>query len=309
MQTTIPEARYTSSYMQDPLQILEKEIERRIPTSTVLLALTLTVLMGVLLLTHSYSAFPEGISMNHAYYAEISSTSTPFWLQAVSSPGAVNVPILVYHIVRPSYPDDSAEVRALAHTPEVFDAQMTYIQDAGYHLISFRDLSDHFQYGTSLPQKPMILSFDDGWKDQFEYAFPILLKHHYTATFFVFTNSIGKRSFLSWDNLKTLRDAGMTIGSHSRSHPYLTHITNPAALADEIFGSKKILEKNLGITVNEFAYPFGQYNQAIIALVQQAGYTSARGDFYSGQQSQSILYTLSAINTPTTLAGLAQKFP
>lgn len=285
---------------------MEEEIEQLIPTPLIVLELVLVLALSALLLTHSHKTPPN---RNPFMYAEISSTSTPLWLQAASSPGAVNVPILVYHIVRPAYPDDSAGVRALAQTPEVFETQMQYLTDAGYHPISFNNLENHFLYGTPLPTKPIILSFDDGWKDQIVYAFPILEKFHYRATFFVFTNAIGRKGFLTWDDLATLRDAGMTIGSHSKSHPFLIKISDPAALADEISGSKRILEDHLGITVNEFAYPFGQYNAAIVEMVKKAGYLSARGDFYSGQQSPSMLYTLSAINTPTTLAGLAKQFP
>jgi len=290
-------------------QDVTREIERHIPAPLVLLALVLMAAMCVVLLSRPHDILSTKSAQNPLLYAEISSTSTPIWLQAASTPGAITVPILVYHIVRPKYPDDSAAVRALAQTPEVFDAQLQYIEDAGYHVITFTDLENHFLRSTALPSKPLIISFDDGWRNQFDYAFPILVKHHLTATFFVFTNSIGRHSFLTWDNLATLLDAGMTIGSHSRSHPYLTKISSPRALADEIVESKKILEDKLGITVDQFAYPFGQYNADIVRMVKEAGYHSARGDFYSGQQSAAVLYTLSAINTPTTVAALAQRFP
>ena len=79
----------------------------------------------------------------------------------------------------------------------------------------------------------------------------------------------------------------MTIGSHSESHPYLTRITDSNTLWNEINGSKQILQDHLGITVNEFAYPFGLYDPAIVGLVQKAGYLSARGDFKSGEQNLS----------------------
>lgn len=246
---------------------------------------------------------------DQAFYAEVSTTSEQT-SSALTAPGEkIDLPILVYHIVRPSYPDDSRAVRALALTPEAFDAEMLYLHTAGYHVISFQDLEKYFQTGKLLPGKAVIISFDDGWSDQYMYAFPILKKYHFAATFFVFTNSIGRHGFLTWDQLKEMRDAGMTIGNHSRSHPYLATITDSYTLWDEIYGSKQVLEKELGVPINQFAYPFGQYNEATLKMVAEAGYHSARGDYYSGVQAANRIYELSAINAPTTIALFSKKFP
>ncbi len=280
----------------------------------ILAVLCAAAIGGVLLFAENKTGFPEateGVSPNdQALYAEIPAPQVQASPAVASSTGQFKLPILVYHIVRPSYPTDSRAVRALAHTPEVFDAEMKYLADAGYHVVSFSDLERHFKNGSVLPKKPVIISFDDGWGDQFRYAFPILEKYHYTATFFVFTNPIGGRGFLTWDQLRMMRDAGMTIGSHSLSHPYLTRIADPTTLQNEIAGSKQVLEKQLGVTINEFAYPFGQYNASIMAAVAQAGYLSARGDrSTNGEQTASRLYELDALNAPTTTALFAQKFP
>jgi peptidoglycan/xylan/chitin deacetylase (PgdA/CDA1 family) len=248
-------------------------------------------------------------TVDEAQYAEVPSAEAQSLPPAASSTEKFSLPILVYHIVRPSYPNDSQAVRNIALTPEAFDAEMKYLADAGYRVVAFRDLENYVRGGAPLPGKPVILSFDDGWSDQFQYAFPILQKYRYPATFFVFTNSIGKRGFVSWDELLALRDAGMTIGSHSRSHPYLTRVSNPAVLWDEINGSKQALESRLGAAVTEFAYPFGRYDASTTAAVQRAGYLSARGDLYTGMQSASLLYALSAMNAPTTTALFAKKFP
>lgn len=247
---------------------------------------------------------------NQVFYAEMPATVAHTFPISTSTE-AVKVPILVYHIVRPSYPTDSRQVRALAHTPEVFDAEMKYLAEAKYHVTSFAALENYLKDGTPLPANPIIISFDDGWGDQFTYAFPVLEKYHYTAAFFVFTNPIGTRGFLTWENLRALRDAGMTIGSHTRSHPFLTKITDQNILWNEINGSKETLEKHLGITVNEFAYPFGKYDATTTALVKKAGYTSARGDYVKkgGMQSRDSLYELSALNAPTTTELFALKFP
>ena len=262
---------------------------------------------GAVLRTHGlgrslFAAVDESI------YAEVP-TSANQSLPFASATSSIEVPILVFHVVRPSYPSDSKGVRAIAQTPETFDAEMGYLDAAGYQVVSFDDLERHLADATPLPSHPVIISFDDGWRDQFEYALPVLEKYRYSATFFVFTNAIGRPGFFSWDDLKTLRALGMVIGSHSETHPFLTRIADDAALREEIIGSKRILESKLGITVNEFAYPFGLYNQKIVALVKEAGYISARGDSYSGGQSADREFTLSAMNAGTTLARFQRQLP
>ncbi len=248
----------------------------------------------------------DSISKDPISYAEIATASPALPNAHSASSTEIQIPILVYHVVRPSYPSDSAAVRALALTPETFDAEMLYLKNAGYHIVQFSDLESYFAHHTTLPSKPVILSFDDGWHDQFVYAFPILQKYGYTATFFIFTNAVGHTGFLTWDNLHTLIAAGMTIGAHTRSHTYFTHILSTTTLWSEIDGSRKLLQKELGTPINEFAYPFGQYNSNIVSLVQAAGFKAARGDYYTGEQSKSRLYGLSAINAPTTLPRFEQ---
>lgn len=231
----------------------------------------------------------------------------------VTTTSGTKVPILVFHIIRPSYPTDSQAVKNLAQTPEIFDAEMKYLQDSGYHVIAFRTLVDYLRSGTTtLPVHPIVITFDDGWGDQFKYAFPILQKYHYTATFFIFTNPVGTRGFVTWDDLRALRDAGMDIGSHSRSHPFLTKITDPKILWNEINGSKLALERNLGITVTEFAYPFGRFDATSTEMVKKAGYTAARGDIVKKtgfSQQVDALYDIGALNAPVTLAQFIRRFP
>ena len=283
----------------------------RIP---IIVIFCIALVSGILFYAKSKTNFLSSVDIispnDEVLYAEVPSSATQSPTTVASSTGNFKLPILVYHIIRPSYPTDSLAVKNIAQTPEVFGAEMKYLGDAGYHVVSFSDLENYFRDGKPLPIHPIVISFDDGWSDQYTYAFPILEKYHYTATFFVFTNPIGTRGFITWDQLRAMHAAGMTIGSHSRSHPYLTRITNPKKLWNEIEGSKQVLEKQLGIVIKEFAYPFGQYNASILAAVEQAGYSSARGDrYYKGDQSVSRLYELDAMNAPTTLELFVKKFP
>jgi peptidoglycan/xylan/chitin deacetylase (PgdA/CDA1 family) len=212
----------------------------------------------------------------------------------------VEVPILVYHHIRQSLPVGSRVERRLTVTAENFDHQMKYLQDNGYHIITFATLANCLEDATELPVKPVVISFDDGWEDQFVYALPVLEKYHYSATFFVVTNFVGVRGFLSWLQLRRILGAGMEIGSHSRSHPRLDKIDNPGTLWDQIYTSKQILESQLGAAVEEFAYPYGSYNAAAASVVRLAGYKTARACCVGRVQSDA--YALRAVMAPNDLA-------
>jgi len=211
----------------------------------------------------------------------------------------VEVPILVYHHIRQSDPIGSRAERRLTVTVEIFDHQMNYLQENGYQVITFATLANCLTKTSKLPAKPVIISFDDGWEDQFLYALPRLEKYHYSATFFVVTNSVGSPGFLSWSQLRRLLVEGMEIGSHSRSHARLDKINSPGILWDQIHTSKQILESQLGAAVEEFAYPYGSYNATTAAAVRSAGYKTARACCVGGVQSDA--YALRAVMAPNDL--------
>jgi len=191
-------------------------------------------------------------------------------------PSAVEIPILVYHHVVPGRSSGSEMTRVLFVTPDAFEQQLKYLRDNGYQSVSFDALADSLEYGSPLPERPVILSFDDGWENQFAYGFPLLQKYGFTATFFVVTNYIDHQNFLTTDDLKTMIAAGMTIGAHSRSHPALPSLGTGQRLKDEIAGSKAWLEDRLGVAIDTFAYPYGSYTAAVAAAVKAAGYRTAR---------------------------------
>jgi peptidoglycan/xylan/chitin deacetylase (PgdA/CDA1 family) len=183
-------------------------------------------------------------------------------------PVSIDLPILMYHHVRPG------STSTLFVSPEELDRQLKYLQDNGFQSISFSDLAASLENGKPLPPHPVIISFDDGWENQFEYGFPILQKYHDTATFYVVTNYLDQTNFMTTEQLKTLVAAGMTIGCHTRSHPYLTSLGQERAW-DEIAGAKAILEAD-GFKIDTFAYPYGAYNQRVVEIVENAGFRSAR---------------------------------
>jgi len=210
------------------------------------------------------------------------------------------VPILVYHHIRLIY-DGSPGLRRMTVTAEVFGQQMKFLQDSGYHVITFSELADFFEQGRELPTLPVLITFDDGWVTQYENALPFLAKYHFLATFFVVTNYIGHRGFISWPQLQTLLTEGMKIGSHSRSHPRLAKIADPALLWDQIYNSKTILESQLEVPVAEFAYPYGSYNAAATEMVKAAGYRVGRGCCSGVAHTSTDVFALRAVMVPNDL--------
>jgi len=187
---------------------------------------------------------------------------------------SVEVPIFVYHSVRP-YEHEPKEIDEFDITPELLERQLAYLKENGFTAISLDMLADHFAKDKPLPPKSVLLTFDDGWENQYTYAFPLLKKYNATATFFIFTNSIDYRHFLTWKEIEYLHKSGMEIGSHTKSHPYLSKLS-PEVLREEIFESKRILENHLGMRITAFATPFGYSSDLVTSLIGEAGYTSGR---------------------------------
>jgi peptidoglycan/xylan/chitin deacetylase (PgdA/CDA1 family) len=186
------------------------------------------------------------------------------------APASVEIPILIYHHVVPDHAQGVLYV-----TPDGFEQQLKYLSDNGYRSVSFADLANCLECGASLPERPVILSFDDGWSNQYQYAFPLLQKYGFSGTFYVVAGYVDHQNFITSEQLKTMMAAGMVIGGHSRTHPALSGV-GTARLKDEVAGSKAWLEDRLGVAIDSFAYPYGSYSSATVAAVKAAGYRTAR---------------------------------
>ncbi len=207
----------------------------------------------------------------------------------------VDCPILIFHSVRPYGPKDTKGERRFIATPDTLENELAYLRSSGYESVSFYNLANHFLIGSPLPPKPVVISFDDGWESQYVYALPLLKKYSFTATFFIYTNTPGVKNYMRWDQIKALSAAGMEIGCHSKSHPYLNRIRKKAALRREIILPKRILEAHLGKAVTVFAYPFGLYNDRAIAMVKEAGFLCARSTYSGISHSVDQLFTLTGL--------------
>jgi len=218
-------------------------------------------------------------------------------------PKTVYVPILVYHLVRPARKTDPPSVRKYNVVPELFAEELKYLKEHGYTTITFDRLAACLRRGAPLPAQPVIICFDDGWENQYRYALPLLRQYRFVATFFIYPLAIGKKNYLSWDQVNEIAAAGMPIGSHSLTHPYLDRMTDEKKLRAEIFTSKRLLEEKTGRPVTAFAYPFGRYNPQVRALVKAAGYTTARTIRWGAYHTEADLLTLRAYLVPNDFTG------
>ncbi len=215
---------------------------------------------------------------------------------ASSSVRAIRVPILMYHYVSVPPPDADKYRLDLSVTPEQFETQMDYLQINGYHPVRLSDLSDYLLNGTPLPAKPIVLTFDDGYSDIYQNAYPILKNHKFPATLFIITRFVDENrwGYMSWAQLDELAKNGMDIGSHTLDHPSLRGKSR-AYQTTEVTDSKKMIEEHLGNTVVSFSYPAGQYDATTIAALRNAGYLGAVTEIQGTRQSTDMLYELRRI--------------
>lgn len=177
----------------------------------------------------------------------------------------LHVPILEYHrIVPPAQAGNSID--GLVVPPEIFDAQLTALQAAGWHTITLAALADDLYSGVKPPPKSFVITIDDGWSDGYTYAFPILNRHGFVATFFVIAGRIGMSSFLGPTDLQTMVAAGNEIGSHTVTHAELTAI-QPGDLAYEIDSAAATIAAVTGRWPVTLAYPRGKEDPLVVAAV------------------------------------------
>lgn len=188
---------------------------------------------------------------------------------------AVKVPILMYHYVRPA-PDPNGDRIGwgLSTPPADFRQQMDYLDQNGYHPITLVELREYLAGMRTLPNKPVVLTFDDGYEDFYSQAYPVLRLHNFRAVAYVVSGFIGRSSNLSAAQIKELDAYGIEIGAHTVDHVDLTQST-AGGLAYEVKGSKDTLEVLLGHPVPDFCYPSGKFDARVVAAVQAAGFQSA----------------------------------
>jgi len=189
-----------------------------------------------------------------------------------------NTIILAYHDIdskdSPTEKKDLPTIDTVVRLEE-FESQMNYLADEGFTVLSVEQyLNKRKLNEPSENSKDIVLTFDDGHISNYCYALPILRKYSFHATFFVIADFIGKPYYMGMNEIKKLLDNKMEIGSHSRSHTYLTELEQDE-MEREVVESKRILENCCGKRIDGFAYPGGHQNRKVVESVKTAGYKAA----------------------------------
>jgi len=246
------------------------------------------------------TASPRSVS------AEIASISAKQKLGVKSSDDyVVKIPVLIYHHIRDSVPPSEELSYHLSVKVADLESQFNYLWENRYQSISLNDLYDSLINKTPLPPKSVIITFDDGYRDFYYNAFPLIKKYNLRVVSFYIAGYTTYPNYMDWGMLKEIHHSGLVdVESHTLSHFLLSFLTQEEA-EKEIFESKKILEEGLGKKVNYLAYPYGDYNESVVNLVREAGYklafsTNPGVDLHSSEQFFLKRVTVSGFDTLET---------
>jgi peptidoglycan/xylan/chitin deacetylase (PgdA/CDA1 family) len=292
----------------------------REPTATIVTALTREPTMTLApALTREPTTTPvptmipvPTITVGTAFHSRPESLIKP-QPDAFSDYRTVSVPILMYHYISVP-PADADLIRLdLSVTPSEFEDQLNYLATNGFTTVSLYDVYNNLATGTPLPPKPIVLTFDDGYRDAYDNAFPLLKKYHMTGTFFIISDfsSSGNVAYMNWSMVQELSTAGMSIESHTRTHPDMRNRTDDFLL-NQIQAPIEAIYTYTGLRPHFFCYPSGQWDDAVIRVLRSANtwvaLTTQYG--YSHSLSDAMTWTRVRIHGSTTLpefAYLVQK--
>lgn len=176
-------------------------------------------------------------------------------------------PILAYHRVHPTRGCDTPTL-----SPEAFEQQMTLLTKR-WRPIPLGTLVDWLEGKGTLPNRGVVVTFDDGTEDNFSYAYPIVKRHGIPATVFMIAGNVGLAGFLKAEQIREMTQGGVAFASHTVSHAYLPSLA-PTDIRKELQNSKKLLE-DLGLSIDFLSYPAGGFTPAVIQAAQEAGYRAA----------------------------------
>lgn len=212
--------------------------------------LTIIILLGISIYTY------DRLTVNNEY---------------LISEKNLEIPIFLYHHIVKE--ESEIQYDYMQTTEKTFEEQIRGLENLGYHFISYQDLIDYNNGQKKLYKKSCVLTFDDGCKDIYTNAYPILRKYNIPFTMFVVTNAVGADGCASWEELKEMQDSGLAlIASHSTNHTEFNKLSVEETL-ENVDSSYKALEENLGEQKTKiFTYPYGLYSQEQLEPLKEEGY-------------------------------------
>lgn len=195
--------------------------------------------------------------------------------------------VIMYHrFGEPRYPSTNIPV-------EQFEAHLKFLAEGGYSVLPLGDIVTRLQSGDGVPDRTVAITIDDAYLSVYEHAWPLLEKYGFALTLFVATDAIdrGLRGYMSWDQLREMQAAGVTIGSQTKTHPHM-HRLDPDQITAELEESAERFLAELGLRPDLFAYPFGEYSAIVIEAVKAAGFRAAFGQNSGIMHSDDLFFEL-----------------
>lgn len=226
----------------------------------------------------------------------------PFFCLLYSSRFLYNtkgIPVIAYHSI-----DDSGSIISLS--PAIFKKQMEYLKTTGYTCVSVKEIFAWLRSRVVLPEKTVVLTFDDGFKNNYKNVFPILRKLGFNATIFLVTDYVGdlmrwKKGrgipdipILSWGEIKEMSSEGIDFQSHTATHPFLTTLSDEEVVS-ELNRSRKAIETRLDKPVEFLCYPYGYFDDRISSITRKLGFNGAFSYNYGIVQKSDDLFSLKRI--------------
>lgn len=258
------------------------------------------VLLGFLLLflmlfvykpsfpTHKANKVQTTVLASQEPVATLSATPTEIPLSGY----CLHVPVLMYHHVQPWSEAEAKGQTALTVDSGTFENHMAYLSSQGYSTITLKALVDALRNHTALPAKSVALTFDDGYKDNYTYAFPIIKKYGVTANLLVSTGLVEGVDYLTWSQLSEMKNSGnFYFVNHTWSHASLGNAAQDKIHA-EVETAQKQMQEHLGVQAEVFGYPYGSFSADVIAILQANGFFGAFSTLPGTMQCDSFIMTL-----------------
>lgn len=217
------------------------------------------------------------------------------------TPPAEGFPILEYHMVRDDLPDEESYDYAVPL--EDFRQQLDYLQEQGYETVTLLEYMKAKKGKFTLPEKPIVLTFDDGYDDNYTNLLPLLEERGMKAVVFMVTNEIGRPGYLTWEQLRDMEKRGIELGSHTANHQPLTTLDEKKR-GEELKLSKLLMEWNGLKTIFSFSYPNGAYDEKLPPLLKENEYLAAVTGEAGLNDMNTDPYLLHRINIPRPHLGL-----
>ena len=210
----------------------------------------------------------------------------------------VDIPILCYHQIGKK---EDTRFPTIYLSVKKFEQEIAWLLRLGYQFLALADLVILVEKGEKPKRRSVVITFDDGYDGVYQNAFPILQRYSCPATVFVIAQRLTNKEnitsfpFLTTLQLREMTQYGIQVGSHSFTHTDLVSLKTPKALETEIFDSKREIEERIGQEVQDFCYPYGHFDELVVAAVKGAGYRSACSTIFGKRHSQDSLFRLSRV--------------